>query len=146
MEEEDEQQQQQQEAAAAPDAAVIQAMQHACAQGDLAGVQQIVRSTHQEGPIHYARQQDDATGVAPLMVAAAHGHGAVVRYLLEECGAPWNAVDRQGRCAGDYATQQQHWDVVNQLVEWGTRAELILGMVERGRRDSSSNCETVVVV
>ena len=71
------------------------------------------------------------------MAAAATGNGALCQYLLE-AGAPWNAVDRQGQCAGNFATEGQHWGVVNLLVEWGTRAELILGAMERGMRSQTT--------
>jgi protein arginine N-methyltransferase 2 len=70
------------------------------------------------------------------MAAASIGNGALCQHLLE-AGSPWNAVDRQGQCAGNYATDNQHWGVVNLLVDWGVRAELILGMIERSRRDDS---------
>jgi type IV protein arginine methyltransferase len=36
------------------------------------------------------------------MHSAQGGHLAIVRALLA-AGAPWNALDRQGRCAGEYA-------------------------------------------
>lgn len=113
------------------DETVVHAMMDACTAGDLALVQTIVRD---RGDL-YARRQLDATGASPLMAAAAAGHIAVCRYLLQEGGAPWNAVDRFGQCAGNYATDREHWTVVNLLVDWATRAELILGRLERQRRD-----------
>ena len=70
-----------------------------------------------------AARQDPSTGLSPLMAAARNGHVDVCRVLLD-AGAPWNAVDRWGRCAGDYATEAQKWDVVNLLVEAGTKAEV----------------------
>jgi protein arginine N-methyltransferase 2 len=70
-----------------------------------------------------AAQQDQITGISPLMVASQHGHIDICRALLD-AGAPWNAVDRRGKCAGDYATDMQHWDVVNLLVDVGTKAEV----------------------
>jgi len=150
MEQQQQQQQQQDETmevdttAESLDTSVIHNMLQSCSQGDLSAVQQLVY-TH--GPI-YAAQQDEATGSSPLMAAAAAGHGAVVQYLLEQ-GAPWNALDRQNQCAGNYATNHQHWGVVNLLVEWGTRAELILGRVERGNRveqiESTATTEDVPV-
>lgn len=120
------------------DERVVNIMLEACAAGNLALVQQIVE---QYGD-WYACQQCQNTGCSPLMAAAGQGHGAVCQYLLQTGGAPWNAMDRNGRCAGNYATDQQHWGVVNLLVEWGTRAELILGRVERGRRDALTKTAT----
>jgi len=70
-----------------------------------------------------AAQQDTTTGLSPLMIASQHGHIDICRALLD-AGAPWNAVDRRGKCAGDYATDMQHWDVVNLLVDVGTKAEV----------------------
>ena len=73
-----------------------------------------------------ASQQDPEMGFSPLILAATGGHLDIVRTLLEE-GAPWNALDRNGKCAGNYATENEHWEVVNTLVDAGTKAELILG-------------------
>lgn len=70
-----------------------------------------------------AAQQDPITGSSPLMLASQHGHLDICRALLD-AGAPWNAVDRHGKCAGDYATDMQHWDVVNLLVDAGTKSEV----------------------
>jgi len=114
---------------AALDAAKVSAMIDACFSGNVQVAQQLVSQQHRL----YACQQDDATGRSPLMAAAALGNADLCRFLLE-AGAPWNAVDRNGMCAGNYATDNQHWDVVNMLVDWGVRSELILGMLERGRR------------
>jgi type IV protein arginine methyltransferase len=117
------------------DVTVVHAMIEACGAGSMDAIQAIL----DKRGVLYASQQDTTTGMSPLMAAAGCGHDHVVQYLLQEGGAPWNAVDRNGRCAGDYATAGEHWSTVNALVAWGTRAELILGMVERGNRDNSSS-------
>ena len=70
-----------------------------------------------------AAQQDPTTGLSPLMVAAQHGHVDICRVLLE-AGAPWNALDRYSRCAGNLAQENEHWEVVNLLVDEGTKAEV----------------------
>jgi Ankyrin repeats (3 copies) len=115
------------------DASVVHAMMEACAAGNLAQAQAIVEA-HGDG---YASQQVvvecTSTGWSPLMAAAHGGHIQLCQYLLEQ-GAPWNAMDRRGQCAGNLATDQEHWEIVNLLVEWGTRAELILGRIEREQR------------
>lgn len=72
-----------------------------------------------------AAQQDPETGLSPLMVAAQNGHVDICRILLSE-GAPWNALDRYGKCAGNWAQEKEHWEVVNLLVEEGTKAEVSL--------------------
>lgn len=70
-----------------------------------------------------AAQQTPTSGQSPLMVAAQHGHVDICQLLLD-AGAPWNAVDRYGKCAGDFATENEQWNVVNLLVEAGTKAEV----------------------
>jgi type IV protein arginine methyltransferase len=112
---------------------IVQSVLQACSAGDLNTVTQIVA---QHGRL-YGCHQDQTTGQSPLMVASNYGHVNLVRYLLEDCHAPWNAVDRHGHCAGNFATDQTHWPVVELLVDWGTRAELILGTIERQSRESS---------
>ena len=118
-------------ASEALDGQKVKSMIDACLQGQL----HIIHSLITENQL-YACQQDTETGTSPLMAAALVGNSSVCQFLLEN-GAPWNAVDRSGKCAGNYATEKEHWNVVNILVEWGTRSELILGMVERKKRDAS---------
>eukprot|EP00529_Nitzschia_sp_RCC80_P023267 CAMPEP_0113444748 /NCGR_PEP_ID=MMETSP0014_2-20120614/2828_1 /TAXON_ID=2857 /ORGANISM="Nitzschia sp." /LENGTH=476 /DNA_ID=CAMNT_0000335773 /DNA_START=192 /DNA_END=1622 /DNA_ORIENTATION=- /assembly_acc=CAM_ASM_000159 len=110
----------------------VRQMLEAVSQNNLVVVDQLLT----ENPM-YARQQLDETGQSPLMVASSAGNLVLVQKLLDEYGAPWNALDRQGLCAGDYATQHQHWDVVNYIVEFATRAELILGEIQRSNRNNS---------
>ena len=109
----------------------VNAMLQACANGNIPVVQSYLNESRQHSnPPLAAALQDQKTGKSPLMIAAENGHLELCRMLLEE-GGPWNAVDRQGKCAGNYATDRQHWDVVNLLVDAGTKAELILGAVIR---------------
>jgi protein arginine N-methyltransferase 2 len=109
----------------------VRRMIDACGRGDLA----VIRALVQENAAHVC-QQDDETGISPLMAASKAGHLELVQQLLEQ-GAPWNAVDRQAQCAGNYATTAEHWGVVHVLVEWGTRAELILGELQRSQWNSA---------
>ncbi|GMH36749.1 hypothetical protein BSKO_04622 [Bryopsis sp. KO-2023] len=95
----------------------------ACESGNLSLVQKLLK----EGAD--AAFQDDG-GVSPLMVAAKGGQGEIVSELLM-AGAPWNALDKNGMCAGEHALQNEHADVANQILDAGVRAELILGTVER---------------
>jgi type IV protein arginine methyltransferase len=122
------------EEAAAADAAadpeIVQSVLRACEAGDQGTVLAIVAK---HGRL-YGCHQDLSTGTAPLMVAAHHGQIDLIQYLLTECHAPWNAIDRNGRCAGNYATDAQHWMVVELLVDWAVRAELVLGAMERQMR------------
>jgi type IV protein arginine methyltransferase len=61
------------------------------------------------------------------------GNVQLVLHLLQ-AGAPWNAVDRNGNCAGNFATRHEHWSVVNVLVDWAVQAELLLGRVQYNQR------------
>jgi len=70
--------------------------------------------------------QNPTDGISPLMIAAQSGQLQTCQLLIDK-GAPWNAVDRKGKCAGNYATDGEFWEVVNFLVDAGTKAELILG-------------------
>ena len=77
-----------------------------------------------------ASHQDDATGQSALMVAARDGLADAVSALLQ-AGAPWNAVDRSGLCAGDYALRNGHQTIVETLVSAGVAAELVFAMATR---------------
>lgn len=74
--------------------------------------------------------QNEADGESILMAAAKGGHAEICSRLLE-LGAPWNAIDRNGLCAGDYAIEAGHGDAVDVLVNAGVQAELILGAAFR---------------
>ncbi|KAL1510463.1 hypothetical protein AB1Y20_006770 [Prymnesium parvum] len=96
----------------------------ASAAGDLEQVLQLLSS----GCPAYA--QAEADGRSALMAAAAGGHESTVRALLA-AGAPWNAVDRRGHSAGNYALDASQQRVVDLLVDEAVRAELVLGAAER---------------
>lgn len=74
--------------------------------------------------------QIPSTGQSALMVAAASGNIRVIELLLQR-GAVWNALDRLGKCAGNYAVDSGHQEAVNILVEAAVRAELLLGATVR---------------
>ena len=81
----------------------------------------------------HAYYQRDSDGMSVLMAAASSGEAGVVTLLLEK-GAPWNAVDRAGKCAGEYALGNSHQHVVDDLVNAGVRAEMILGAMARNQK------------
>ena len=121
------------------DVSIVEKILEACAatnsdrNNNICDVQSLI---HRHGSM-YGCYALPSTGMTPLMVAASVGNIELVQYLLNDCGAPWNAVDRMHHyCAGDYATQSEHWEIVNTLVDWATRAELILGAIEREQRNS----------
>jgi protein arginine N-methyltransferase 2 len=74
--------------------------------------------------------QDFTTGKSCLMFAAEKGMADSVQVLLD-AGAPWNALDRNGRCAGDYAVLNNNQIIVDMLVSAGVQAELIFAAVTK---------------
>ena len=63
------------------------------------------------------------------MLAAASGSSDIVALLLEN-GAPWNAVDRRGLCAGDYAASAGHEQAFEIIVDAGVPVCRVLTVVE----------------
>ncbi|KIY96199.1 hypothetical protein MNEG_11764 [Monoraphidium neglectum] len=61
-------------------------------------------------------------GATPLMAAAEAGSPECVAALLQ-AGAPWNALDDDGYCAGDYANASKNADVIEMLLNWGVHNE-----------------------
>ena len=101
----------------------MDALLNACTAGDLAAV---TTSLASGTPAH---SQRDSDGASALMLAAGGGHAEIVQALLR-AGAPWNALDRCDRCAGNYALDASHQSIVDALVEHAVRAELLLAAVE----------------
>ena len=88
-----------------------------------------------------AYTQEDTHGASCLMLAARGGHGDVVELLLA-AGAPWNAIDRQGRCAGNYALDAGFQTIVDRLVDAGVQAELLLGAASRIAQQNAAAAAT----
>lgn len=44
-----------------------------------------------------------------------------------EAGAPWHDQDGEGFTAGEYASGSRHTHIVELLMDWAVRSELILG-------------------
>eukprot|EP00466_Bigelowiella_natans_P013284 jgi/Bigna1/48887/estExt_Genewise1.C_340012 len=68
-----------------------------------------------------------------MMAAAVGGHCEVIHELLCN-GAPWNAVDKHGRSAGNYALKAGHQKAVDQIVNAGVTAELIFAQLGKNQR------------
>lgn len=83
------------------------------------------------------------------MVAAERGSLESVQALLE-AGAPWHAQDAEGYCAGDYASGSKNRAVLQQLLDWAVRAELILGTPHCAAaapgRHAHSTCKCLLLV
>jgi protein arginine N-methyltransferase 2 len=77
-----------------------------------------------------ASYQDEITGESLLMIASRLGLNDSVTALLTS-GAPWNAIDRHGKCAGEYALANGHQAIVDALVTAGVSAELVFGEMSR---------------
>ncbi|GLI60425.1 hypothetical protein VaNZ11_002578 [Volvox africanus] len=95
----------------------------AAAEGD---ADEVARVIDLEADVDY----QDEEGVSPLMKAAEGGHRTVVAALLQS-GAPWNAQDKYGYCAGEYAMGSGHQEVVDLLLDFAVQAELVLGALQR---------------
>jgi len=83
-----------------------------------------------------ASYQNEATGASALMIAASTGNLKMVSVLLAN-GSPWNALDRCGKCAGEYALDGSHQECVDALVSAGVAAELMFGAIDRGVKSKS---------
>eukprot|EP00965_Chrysotila_dentata_P182383 6022436-Pleurochrysis_carterae.AAC.1 len=101
-----------------------QALLTACAAADESAVAELLSAG--ADPCH----QEDAGGVSPLMMAAKAGSQPIVTALLK-AGAPWNAIDRCGRCAGEYALDAGKQAVVDLIVDHAVKCELLLRAVGR---------------
>ena len=104
----------------------IAAVFAAAAAGDAAALTAALAAPSGPGANAAASYQDPATGRSPLFAAAEADSVECVAVLLE-AGAPWNATDRRGRCAGDAAVAKGCSDAAGALLEAGVRAELVLG-------------------
>lgn len=69
--------------------------------------------------IHNYCGAQDENGQNALILAAMGGHNAVVEALLE-AGTPWNAIDKEGYCAGDHAMLAGHESTTELLIKTGT--------------------------
>ncbi|GIL60427.1 hypothetical protein Vafri_15020 [Volvox africanus] len=109
--------------AAAPLPSLERQLLSAAAEGD---ADEVARLIELEADVDY----QDEEGVSPLMKAAEGGHMTVLAALLQS-GAPWNAQDKYGYCAGEYAMGSGHQEVVDLLLDFAVQAELVLGALQR---------------
>ncbi|KAG7667230.1 hypothetical protein Ndes2526B_g04267 [Nannochloris sp. 'desiccata'] len=100
-------------------------LMEACRSGDLVLVQSLLEA---DADVTYSNPDD---GVTPLMIAAEGGHIPVITVLLE-AGAPWNAQDKDGHTAGEYATSSGNRETLPVLLDWAVTAELLLSSISDG--------------
>ena len=96
-------------------------LMHAISGGDEEGAVALIRARKPRTDVAF---QETVKGLSALMLAAEGGQLRIVEELLL-AGAPWNAVDREGRSAGDFALLKGHQEVVDRLVNAGVQAELM---------------------
>lgn len=96
--------------------------------GDLAGLKTALSAGAS------ASHQEEVGGTSAMMQAAAAGKLESVKLLLLE-GAPWNATDRSGKCAGDHAVlaAEPSQPVIDCLVAAGVQAEMLFRAMTRAQ-------------
>ena len=99
----------------------------------------ILSSSSTDPSVPLASLQDKETGISPLMISASAGNIEICSFLLSQ-GAPWNAIDKYNKCAGNYAVDGNYQDCIDLLVNHGVQAELILNTME------SSSCNNDGVI
>lgn len=106
--------------------------------GDFEKVEKLLRSRCD------ACYQDPENGQSALMLAAEFGHAQIVSELLIS-GAPYNAVDKTGKCAGNYAIDHSHSRIVDALIDAGVTAELLFARIaaRREMKQKQSNSTSV---
>jgi len=107
----------------------------ACRIGDMAAARAALKAGAES---HY---QEVATGTSGLMAAAGANQAELVELMLQR-GAPWNAVDRKGKCAGQYALAAGHQALVDRLVNAGVQAELLFRAMAK-KKPAESNEERI---
>lgn len=108
----------------------VQLLLNAAELGDLHTVQDLIKNGLHPG------EQDPETGKSALMLAAKHNRIEILKFLLEK-GAPWNAIDKFSKCAGNYAIDSENFqqETVDLLVNHAVKCELLLGQLGK-----SSQC------
>ena len=66
-------------------------------------------------------------------------HNTQVARSMLAAGAPWNALDRRGRCAGDLALEAGHSEAAEAILEAGAR------LLRDLRHPTSSCCSAMLL-
>jgi type IV protein arginine methyltransferase len=106
-------------------------LMEACRSGNLGIVQSLLDAGTD---VTYSNPED---GVTPLMIAAEGGHIPLMTLLLE-AGAPWNAQDKDGHTAGEYATGSGNREAMPVLLDWAVTAELLLSSILDNNNDNDN--------
>jgi len=110
---------------------LLEELMNACRAQDLEKVQDMMSKYSEEA---LSRLQNEDTGQSALMVASEVGSTDIINILLQE-GAVWNALDRYGRCAGNYASNAGHQEACDVLVHHAVRCEFLLGRVDEADKN-----------
>ena len=84
----------------------------ACASGDVAAVVNLVTERHAP-----ASEQDEESGLTPLVAACEAGHMEVVKYLIEREGVDPEQAARDGTTPLHAAARGGHVEVVQYLID-----------------------------
>lgn len=109
-------------------------LQRAAAEGSLERVQRLLANA---GTDDVCEGNED--GMTPLMLAAQNGHAEVVRALLQ-AGAPWNALNPAGQCAGDFAMDAGHQEAFDVLLDAGKSINRYLAHTSPSHTTKNWNC------
>ena len=96
----------------ATDGSGLTALGLACRAGNVVAIEPLLKLTSARDIVAHT----DARGMTPLMHAAASGHGAVVRLLLDLQAFATSSQDADGRTALDHAEAQGFKEVAVMLV------------------------------
>ena len=129
--------------------AAVQAMNEklmeAAEGGDTGAMSLLLRKSEEDGLIAEPFYQQNCDGKSVLMASAASGVAEAVELLIAK-GAPWNAIDRSGKCAGEYAIAREDaagQAIVDILVNAGVRAEMVLGAMARTKASKDRACNAL---
>ncbi|EIN10558.1 hypothetical protein PUNSTDRAFT_43429 [Punctularia strigosozonata HHB-11173 SS5] len=102
-----------------PTLAQLEALYTAASSGDLHLFQNVFRNTLESAnlePFTLANDASSRTGLNSLHAAASRGHLAIVKWLVEECGAMPDLEDKEGETAVHKAALNGHLPVIAYLL------------------------------
>ena len=119
-------------AAASSDDALNTQLFQACRDGDIASVEALLLAG--ADPTF----AEPVEGITVLMAASETGSVPLIKLLLD-AGAPWNAQDKEGYTAGEYATSSGNKEAMPVLLDWAVTSELILSSISKKPERASNS-------